>query len=73
MPVQIKQLRFDFQYLYYCRWVLLQFKREFPYEDALKVFEIVSSHHLELSSMEAEKARNMERRKDFELQGRNPS
>ncbi|XP_013401563.1 TBC1 domain family member 15 [Lingula anatina] len=56
--------------LMFChRWLLLSFKREFAFEDSLKCFEILCSHHLELSSMEAEKARDSERRRDFEKQG----
>ena len=47
------------------RWMLLSFKREFPIEEALKCFEILSSHHLELSSDEAYKSREEERRKNF--------
>lgn len=51
------------------RWLLLTFKREFNFQDALRCFEILSSHHLELSSMEAERAREDGRRKEFEQQG----
>ncbi|CAH1788233.1 unnamed protein product [Owenia fusiformis] len=50
------------------RWLLLGFKREFPYDDSLRCFEILSSHHLEMTSMEAEKVRDVEIRKDFEQQ-----
>eukprot|EP01147_Barroeca_monosierra_P008700 gene8700-1089_t len=47
----------------YChRWLLLGFKREFSQEDALKLFEILCSHHLELSSIEAQRERSKERR-----------
>jgi len=44
------------------RWLLLSFKREFSFEDAVRLFEILCSHHLELSSIEAEKARDQEMR-----------
>eukprot|EP00039_Didymoeca_costata_P028524 m.21341 g.21341 ORF g.21341 m.21341 type:complete len:474 (+) comp7116_c0_seq1:153-1574(+) len=48
------------------RWLLLTFKREFSFEDAVRLFEILCSHHLELSSIEAEKARNEEIRVERE-------
>lgn len=49
--------------LVFChRWLLLSFKREFEFLDALRLFETLCSHHLEVSSMEAEKARREERR-----------
>ncbi|KAK2149899.1 hypothetical protein LSH36_432g00021 [Paralvinella palmiformis] len=47
------------------RWMLLSFKREFPDEDTLKCFEILRSQHLEVYSIEAELARDDQRRKDF--------
>ena len=50
--------------------MLLSFKREFPVEEALKCYEILSSHHLELSSAEAYKAREEERRKNFAQLGK---
>ena len=56
-------------YFYIRRWMLLSFKREFSWPDSLRLFEILSSHHLELSSMEAERIRERERRKDFESMG----
>ncbi|XP_060075188.1 TBC1 domain family member 16-like isoform X2 [Ylistrum balloti] len=53
--------------LMFChRWLLLGFKREFSFSDSLRCFEILSSHHLELSSMEAENARRKEVMKEFE-------
>ena len=48
------------------RWLLLSFKREFDFSDALRLFEILCSHHLELSSIEAAKARESEIRKERE-------
>jgi len=50
--------------------MLLNFKREFSYEDSLRCFEILSSHHLELSSMEAYKAQDVEKQRRFEQEGR---
>lgn len=44
------------------RWLLLSFKREFSFSDAVRLFEILCSHHLELSSVEADKARTEEQR-----------
>ena len=32
-----------------CRWMMLSFKREFKFPDALRMFEIIASHHLELT------------------------
>jgi hypothetical protein len=50
--------------LIFChRWMLLSFRREFPLADALRVFEILCSHHLEVSSLTAESARQAERRR----------
>ncbi|XP_074661336.1 TBC1 domain family member 15-like [Tubulanus polymorphus] len=56
--------------LMFChRWLILGFKREFSYDDSLRCFEILSSQHLELCSMEAEQMLNKERQKDFQQQG----
>ena len=30
-------------------WMMLSFKREFKFPDALRMFEIIASHHLELT------------------------
>ena len=32
------------------RWLLLDFKREFPLEQSIRLFEVLSSHYLELNS-----------------------
>ncbi len=50
--------------------MLLAFKREFDWDNAVKCFEILSSHYLELSSMEAERIRNKERQRDFQSTGK---
>ena len=47
----------------------MNFKREFDLANGLRCFEIISSHHLELSSLEAQKAREKQKRKDFAQQG----
>ncbi|XP_033104646.1 TBC1 domain family member 17-like [Anneissia japonica] len=53
--------------LMFChRWLLLSFKREFEFDDAVYLFEIISSHHLELSSLEAERVRQQEIAKNFQ-------
>ena len=57
-------------YVYNYRWLLLGFKREFEFMDSLRVFEILSSHHLELSSLEAETARRRQQMKEFADIGR---
>ena len=51
---------------FFFRWLLLNFKREFDYKEALRLFEITSSRHLEVSSLEAEMERYKERAKEFE-------
>lgn len=38
---------------YFTRWLLLDFKREFPFGDSLRLFEVISSHYLELNSDKA--------------------
>lgn len=59
----------DIKELLFChRWLLLNFKREFDYEDSLKIFEIISSHHLEIWSTEAEKERRRKRAEELQNQ-----
>ena len=58
-----------FSFFFFGRWLVLSFKREFPFEDALTMFEIISSQHLELSSMEAERERERQRAKELERDG----
>lgn len=54
--------------LVFChRWLLLSFKREFSFLDSLCVFEILSTHHLELNSIEADRTRQDEKRRACEL------
>jgi hypothetical protein len=48
------------------RWLLLSFKREFSFNDSLRLFEVLASHHLELSCVEADRTRNLEKRKERE-------
>ncbi|KAJ7393816.1 hypothetical protein OS493_003482 [Desmophyllum pertusum] len=55
--------------LFVHRWLVLTFKREFSFGDALTMFEIISSQHLELSSMEAEQERERQRAKELEKDG----
>lgn len=31
----------------------MDFKREFPFEDGIRIFEVISSHYLELNSDKA--------------------
>ncbi|CAG2211209.1 unnamed protein product [Mytilus edulis] len=54
-------------------WLLLGFKREMPFPDSLRCFEILSSHHLELSSLEAETARRKQTMKEFQNLGEIPA
>ena len=53
----------------FSRWLLLSFKREFSHKDGLRIFEIVSSRHLEVSSVEAEMERSRERARELEKDG----
>lgn len=55
--------------LFVHRWLVLTFKREFSFEDALTMFEIISSQHLESSSVEAERERERQRVKELEKDG----
>ena len=48
----------------------MSFKREFSYEDGLRIFEIMSSRHLEVSSVEAEMERSRERARELEKDGK---
>lgn len=59
----------DAFFFYFSRWLVLTFKREFSFEDALTMFEIISSQHLELTSMEAERERERQRAKQLEIDG----
>ncbi|XP_046858495.1 rab GTPase-activating protein 22-like [Xenia sp. Carnegie-2017] len=60
----------DVKEMLFChRWLLLNFKREFDYEDSLRIFEIISSHHLELWSLEAEKERRHKRAEELRSEG----
>ena len=54
----------------FVRWLVLTFKREFSFADGLTMFEIISSQHLELSSMEAERERERQRAKELERDGK---
>lgn len=55
---------------FFGRWLVLTFKREFSFQDALTMFEIISSQHLELSSMEAERERERQRARELERDGK---
>ncbi|XP_041462861.1 TBC1 domain family member 15-like isoform X2 [Lytechinus variegatus] len=53
--------------LMFChRWLLLCFKREFEFSQCLRIFEIISSDHLELCSLDAERERDKERAREFQ-------
>ncbi|CAM1301027.1 Uncharacterised protein g2863 [Pycnogonum litorale] len=57
----------DIGNLTFChRWLLLMFKRDFDADDGLKIFEIISSHHIEMSSVEAKRAKEMARLKELD-------
>ncbi|KAK6958795.1 TBC1 domain family member 17 [Biomphalaria glabrata] len=70
-PALLKHLDIiDLGNLFFChRWLLLGFKREFSYEDSLRCFEILSSHHIELTSVEAARAVMREEMREFENTG----
>ena len=52
------------------RWLILGFKREFSFEDALTLFEIMSSQHLEMDSLEGAIAREKGRKHEAENVGK---
>lgn len=56
-------------YLFCHRWLLLSFKREFEMEDSLRVFEVISSSYLELSTDQAMKESAKEAAKLFQKDG----
>lgn len=56
-------------YLFCHRWLLLSFKREFEMEDSLRVFEVISSSYLELSTDQALKESAKEAAKLFQKDG----
>ncbi|XP_030836923.1 TBC1 domain family member 17 [Strongylocentrotus purpuratus] len=59
--------RCDMGDLMFChRWLLLCFKREFEFSQCLRIFEIISSDHLELCSLDAERERDKERAREFQ-------
>ena len=51
------------------RWLLLSFKREFEMEDSLRVFEVISTSYLELSTDQAMKESAKEAAKLFQKDG----
>uniref|UniRef100_UPI00358E9B44 TBC1 domain family member 15-like isoform X2 n=1 Tax=Myxine glutinosa TaxID=7769 RepID=UPI00358E9B44 len=51
------------------RWLLLSFQREFPHDEAIRLFEILSSHHLELTSLAAQRVRDETRSSGIQHQG----
>ena len=51
------------------RWLLLDFKREFPLEESVRIFEVLSSHYLELNSDKALVETDKVIAKEFELDG----
>jgi hypothetical protein len=60
----------DLGHLVFChRWLILCFKREFKYEESLQLFEILTSCHLELTSLEAEQAREETRTEEILREG----
>ncbi|XP_064387949.1 TBC1 domain family member 17-like [Halichondria panicea] len=54
-------------YLFMHRWLLLDFKREFPFEEALRIFEVLNSQYLELNSDRALVVTDKVIAKEFEM------
>jgi len=54
-------------YLFCHRWLLLDFKREFQFQDSLRIFEVLGSHYLELNSDKALVETDKAIAKEFEL------
>ena len=52
------------------RWLLLDFKREFALEESIRIFEVLSSHYLELNSDKALVETDKVIAKEFELDGK---
>ena len=52
-----------------CRWLLLDFKREFTFEDSIRIFEVLGTHYLELTSDKALQETDKAIAKEFELEG----
>ena len=55
--------------LHWRRWMLLSFKREFDAEDGLRLFEMLSARDVEMSTNEAQRAQELETKKDYEHLG----
>ena len=49
--------------------MLLSFKREFDAEDGLRLFEMLSARDVEMSTNEAQRAQELETKKDYEHLG----
>ena len=47
----------------------MDFKREFPFEESLRIFEVLGSHYLELNSDKALVETDKAIAKEFELDG----
>ncbi len=56
-------------YLFCHRWLLLDFKREFSFDDSIRIFEVLSSHYLELDSDKALVETDKVIAKEFERDG----
>lgn len=48
----------------------MDFKREFPFEESLRIFEVLGSHYLELNSDKALMETDKAIAREFELDGR---
>ena len=48
----------------------MDFKREFPFEESLRIFEVLGSHYLELNSDKALVETDKAIAKEFELDGK---
>lgn len=73
---EVDEALFDFferseckDYLFCHRWLLLDFKREFDLEDSLRMFEVLGTHYLELTSDKALLETDKAIAKEFELDG----
>ena len=49
--------------------MLLSFKREFPPDDSLRLFEMLSARDVEMAALDAGKTQDAETRKDYEHLG----
>ena len=56
-------------FLFVQRWLIMCFKREFPFEDGLYLFDVIACHFLELNSDEGKRYQRHAQRDEFKREG----